>query len=155
MLSFIYSWNYLYFDCRGTTSRPIWFVAHWLFGITAVVLGWFNIFKGLDEYIQAWAGGERKVSHKSISITAECREVDLSWEIPDGGRDVICVVITTYNVWSFSLSQWLVRSSSPKNGSLSTWVLILSFWNSQPSEFMDHNSIGLGMQSKTLHSDCH
>jgi hypothetical protein len=44
----------------------MWYVAHWLFGITAIILGWFNIFKGLDEYIQAWAGGERKVNQSSI-----------------------------------------------------------------------------------------
>lgn len=49
--------------CRGTAIRPAWFAVHWLFGTAAIILGWFNIFKGLDEYVGNWpSGGERKVS---------------------------------------------------------------------------------------------
>lgn len=42
--------------------RPAWFMLHWLIGMAAIILGWFNIFKGLDEYVGSWpSGGERKV----------------------------------------------------------------------------------------------
>jgi len=47
----------------GAAVRPAWFTLHWLFGTAAVILAWFNIFKGLDLYVESWpVGGERKVS---------------------------------------------------------------------------------------------
>ncbi|KAG0609684.1 hypothetical protein M758_7G005900 [Ceratodon purpureus] len=49
---------------RGSGIRPVWFFVHWLFGMTAIVLAWFNIFKGLDVYVGNWPdGGERKASY--------------------------------------------------------------------------------------------
>ena len=48
---------------RGSTIRPVWYFVHWLFGTTAILLGWFNIFKGLDLYVQDWpTSGTLKVS---------------------------------------------------------------------------------------------
>lgn len=58
--------------CRGSAIRAAWYVVHWLFGTTLVILGWFNIFKGLDEYIQSWAGGERKVRLITIYSIVDC-----------------------------------------------------------------------------------
>ncbi|KAG0623725.1 hypothetical protein M758_3G196600 [Ceratodon purpureus] len=49
---------------RGTAMRPAWFVLHWLIGTAAIILGWFDIFKGLDLYVASWpSGGERKLSY--------------------------------------------------------------------------------------------
>lgn len=56
--------------CRGSGIRPVWFFVHWLFGTTAIVLAWFNIFKGLDVYVGNWPdGGERKVSFEFFSTS--------------------------------------------------------------------------------------
>jgi hypothetical protein len=48
--------------CRGKVSRVPWYFIHWLFGTTAVLLAWYNIFKGLDLYLTSWTVGTQKVS---------------------------------------------------------------------------------------------
>ncbi|KAJ7552027.1 hypothetical protein O6H91_06G039200 [Diphasiastrum complanatum] len=39
---------------RGACWRPQWYFLHWLFGTTAVVLGWYNIFQGLNLFVSDW-----------------------------------------------------------------------------------------------------
>jgi hypothetical protein len=46
---------------RGKVSRVPWYFIHWLFGTTAVLLAWYNIFKGLDLYVTSWTVGTQKV----------------------------------------------------------------------------------------------
>jgi len=47
--------------CRGKVSRVPWYFIHWLFGTGAVLLAWYNIFKGLDLYVTSWTVGTQKV----------------------------------------------------------------------------------------------
>jgi hypothetical protein len=35
---------------KGSPVRPFWFVVHWLCGVGVIVLGWVNIFFGIDIY---------------------------------------------------------------------------------------------------------
>jgi len=85
-------------DFRGAAIRPAWFTVHWLFGTAAIILGWFNIFKGLDVYVQSWPiGGERKVS----------LEFHLTVVAP--GRHVICDKYYFQNFimeWFISCCEW-------------------------------------------------
>lgn len=39
---------------KGGCGRQIWYFSHWLLGTGSVILGWFNIFKGLDLYVIDW-----------------------------------------------------------------------------------------------------
>ncbi|CAK9195012.1 unnamed protein product [Sphagnum troendelagicum] len=39
---------------KGHSSRAVWYVIHWVFGTSAVLLGWYNIFLGLALYIEDW-----------------------------------------------------------------------------------------------------
>ncbi|KAH9548965.1 hypothetical protein CY35_11G115300 [Sphagnum magellanicum] len=45
---------------RGKVSRVPWYFIHWLFGTGAVLLAWYNIFKGLDLYVTSWTVGTQK-----------------------------------------------------------------------------------------------
>lgn len=56
IISFFAGWY------RGVMFRPYWYVVHWLFGTTMIILAWFNIFKGLDIYVGSWIVGELKVN---------------------------------------------------------------------------------------------
>lgn len=40
----------------GAQLRPFWAFSHWFLGTVTVVLGWVNIFQGLDLYFVDWPG---------------------------------------------------------------------------------------------------
>ncbi|GAQ85248.1 hypothetical protein KFL_002260040 [Klebsormidium nitens] len=44
----------------GTPIRPFWFVLHWLFGTGIIVLGWANIFFGIDIYRDTGFAGKAR-----------------------------------------------------------------------------------------------
>ncbi|CAM6016637.1 unnamed protein product [Sphagnum balticum] len=53
---------------RGQVSRVPWYFIHWLFGTAAVLLAWYNIFKGLDLYVQGWTVGTQKDLYVLFSL---------------------------------------------------------------------------------------
>jgi hypothetical protein len=62
---------------RGQVSRVPWYFIHWLFGTGAVLLAWYNIFKGLDLYVEGWTVGTQKVfTSNSMSIYSLQLQVD-------------------------------------------------------------------------------
>lgn len=124
--------------CRGSAVRAAWYVVHWLFGTALVILGWFNIFKGLDEYIQSWAGGERKVRSITIYATVDCfycksRMARISsfsnskrastagawnWSWPSFWR----LVHLRYWIWNFMCSDIILTLNFDANPHLYTFV---------------------------------
>jgi hypothetical protein len=46
----------------GTPLRPYWFVLHWLVGTGIIILGWANIFFGIDIYKGTGLTGKATVS---------------------------------------------------------------------------------------------
>jgi hypothetical protein len=95
-------------SCRGSGVRPAWYFVHWLFGTAAIILGWFNIFKGLDVYAGNWpVGGERKVSlwifrgpvmnyHPYMLLSEVCiSEDDMNCVVVNGRHRMCCGVSTS------------------------------------------------------------
>lgn len=44
---------------KGGCGHQIWYFSHWLLGTGSVILGWFNIFKGLDLCVIDWPDAGR------------------------------------------------------------------------------------------------
>ncbi|CAK9205525.1 unnamed protein product [Sphagnum jensenii] len=53
---------------RGQVSRVPWYFIHWLFGTASVLLAWYNIFKGLDLYVEGWTVGTQKDLYVLFSL---------------------------------------------------------------------------------------
>ncbi len=66
--------------CRGKVSRVPWYFIHWLFGTSAVLLAWYNIFKGLDLYVTSWTVGTQKVGtyHPNYENPNLCENIILT-----------------------------------------------------------------------------
>lgn len=54
---------------KGNLYRPIWYLCHWMFGTSAVILGWYEIYTGLALYSVDWCTDNcTTVSHCSLHI---------------------------------------------------------------------------------------
>lgn len=66
--------------CRGHSLRAVWYVIHWVFGTSAVLLGWYNIFLGFALYIEDWP----EVGTLTVSIisSAQYELINNCYEVP-------------------------------------------------------------------------
>lgn len=59
---------------RGAPLRPYWFALHWFIGTAIIVLGWANIFFGIDIYRSTYLTGKAKVRVRTYClITVKAR----------------------------------------------------------------------------------